>query len=1374
MARVFVSYTEKADGGRAREILGWLREDGHEPFLAADRGHGMRPGDAWRDRIAQELRAADAVVFVVTRAFNASIWCNAEVGMAVLLGCRLLPLRVEAGVSSPLLDEVHYIECHDDPVSARHALDGELRAMGGGYTGWRGSNPYPGLHPFSTEHARTYFGRDVEIRDALRLLRAPTGSTPSLLAIAGPSGCGKSSLLRAGLVPALHAESAWVLTRAWQPLDDPLDGLAHTLVAAARQLGVDWSLARVRSELDEPDDLGLRRLAAELLLTRPEIWHRHLVLALDQAEELFTRAAAERRSRLARLIAGALAGPVRLMVTIRSEFLDDLRDMTELADVTIHPFLLGPLSPAMLRLAIEEPARLAGLTFERGLVSTMVAETETGEALPLLAFTLRQLAEGRARGTTIPAARYRDLGGVSGALVGGAELALATAASASGLTARQILVCLLRLVTLDESGRRSRRRLRRAEFSDSEQKALDTFLERRLLTGDASDDGDRWITPTHEALLTQWASLDLLIIEWSTALSRTRAIERAAAEWHAADRAETYLWGQPRVDATMVEVLGPGTPVSEHPSEPPAPRLDSLAEEFVAACRDRARRTAEQQARAGRRLRRLRISSAGVLAATLVALLVAAIAIDQERAATSARRTAVAHHMVTEADALRTRDPEGALSFAVAAMALKDDDVARASLINTLTASRYTGGLSGIYAGIEGASVLAPSGRVLAASRHGEISLRRLVDGASGKPSPLWRIPGTVYLNAMAFSSDDALLASADQQGTVRMWEVTGSGPPRPLLSGSCGGGAPANAIAVSSHPGLLAAGCGDATVVLLTPGGPATGVRLGTRQPSGGGAVRAMAISADATVLVSADGSGRISGWNVADPAHPVPTASLASPVGAVSALVLAADRTTVVLAGERGTAVLTGLGTNGRPPSVHLLPRPFGTIPKALALTVDARTLAVGNDEGTIEMWDVAKPDRPHLLASLRPSARAVTTMTFTSSGDRLLTTDPLSGVVTTWRVADPGEVVERSPRLAVNTNSVYALEFAPGNTVLGVGSDDETIAAWDLGNSAQPRILGGGRQRSPGGRVRSIAFAPGGGLLATGNENGRIMLWELRPHQAPRLLGRPPEVHQNFVDDVAFSPDGTILASASDDNTVRLWDVRNPARPTLLAVRTEPHAQVRAVAFSATGHMLFAASNDGTILEWRLPASRERHPVLIRKLSIGGQADGGSADLLNSVAFSPNGEFVAAGYPTGEVAVFDLRRPGNPHRVVLTDLGGSIQSVRLSGSAGGILAAGNDKGLVALWDLTDPATPRPLSSPLPGPSGSVVGLAFSPDGRTLVAGGDREVARFDLTALQRLRADPLPVACARGAHGPDQGTWAFYASGINQPPVCAGKPH
>ncbi len=127
MARIFISYATP-DRPVADEVSSWLRVAGHEPFLDDDRRDGISVGEDWEQRLYRELRRADAVVAVVTSSFVASKWCFAELGIAGALGCRLMPLRAEAGVAHPLMSRLHVCGlCGRFPASARaSAPDGAV------------------------------------------------------------------------------------------------------------------------------------------------------------------------------------------------------------------------------------------------------------------------------------------------------------------------------------------------------------------------------------------------------------------------------------------------------------------------------------------------------------------------------------------------------------------------------------------------------------------------------------------------------------------------------------------------------------------------------------------------------------------------------------------------------------------------------------------------------------------------------------------------------------------------------------------------------------------------------------------------------------------------------------------------------------------------------------------------------------------------------------------------------------------------------------------------------------------------------------------------------------------------------------------------
>lgn len=192
------------------------------------------------------------------------------------------------------------------------------------------------------------------------------------------------------------------------------------------------------------------------------------------------------------------------------------------------------------RVGSPRPGAQGGLTFDDELVRCLVHDTGSGEALPLLAYTLARLVEGHANDASVGLERYRQIGGVRGALQSQAERALqsvidALADTDSAATQERIFDTLLGFVTLDDNGRPSRRRRLRADLDADTTRIVDAFVDARLLTSDATDEGTL-IGVAHEALFSAWPRL-------------AQAIDGAAGT-------TTKSLVQPRLDSSLGAVAG--------------------------------------------------------------------------------------------------------------------------------------------------------------------------------------------------------------------------------------------------------------------------------------------------------------------------------------------------------------------------------------------------------------------------------------------------------------------------------------------------------------------------------------------------------------------------------------------------------------------------------------------------------------------------------------------------------------------------------------------------------------------------------------------------------------------------------------------------
>ena len=95
------------------------------------------------------------------------------------------------------------------------------------------------------------------------------------------------------------------------------------------------------------------------------------VIIFDQFEELLTTASAVARTALARLLQEAVAGPVQLVATLGSAYLDPVLADPELAGLLVTPFPLRPLARELLPQVIEGPARLAGMRVDPEFVDRL-------------------------------------------------------------------------------------------------------------------------------------------------------------------------------------------------------------------------------------------------------------------------------------------------------------------------------------------------------------------------------------------------------------------------------------------------------------------------------------------------------------------------------------------------------------------------------------------------------------------------------------------------------------------------------------------------------------------------------------------------------------------------------------------------------------------------------------------------------------------------------------------------------------------------------------------------------------------------------------------------------------------------------------------
>ena len=370
--------------------------------------------------------------------------------------------------------------------------------------------PFPGLRPFESDQSLLFFGRERHTAELLRRL-----STERLLAVVGSSGSGKSSLVRAGLLPALHRGRLTGATTHWRiatmkPGDDPLQNLCDALVEPDA-LGPGDRLDALCAS-----SFGFVDVVQDAALARGE----SLLVVVDQFEELFRFAGtSEANSNAAAFFVRLLLNgtdrydvPAYVVLTMRSDFLGECARFPGLAEaLSRSQYLIPRLTREERQEAIQRPLELAvQRPLEQAITPALVqqllndASDDTmalGQAsaftdvrpdvLPVLQHALRRtFEEWRRQGGHGPLEldHYRTIGGIEKALDQHAESVYEQLSAEEQLLAKKIFKC----VTTTENGRQLRRPTRRSALyaivsaeTPDQQRAVDAVLE-RFLGDDAS------------------------------------------------------------------------------------------------------------------------------------------------------------------------------------------------------------------------------------------------------------------------------------------------------------------------------------------------------------------------------------------------------------------------------------------------------------------------------------------------------------------------------------------------------------------------------------------------------------------------------------------------------------------------------------------------------------------------------------------------------------------------------------------------------------------------------------------------------------------------------------------------------------------------
>ena len=414
-------------------------------------------------------------------------------------------------------------------------------------------------------------------------------------------------------------------------------------------------------------------------------------------------------------------------------------------------------------------------------------------------------------------------------------------------------------------------------------------------------------------------------------------------------------------------------------------------------------------------------------------------------------------------------------------------------------------------------------------------------------------------------------------------------------------------------------------------------------------------------------------------------------------------------------------------------------------VAFSPDGKLLAVCGLDSTVKVLDAATGKQLFALPALSSTAppdSGVQSVAFSPDG-KLLATGSDDAQVRLW---DPqtGRLVRT---LSGHQDAVTTVTFSPDGTRLGSSSADDTARVWDVATGNQLLTIQAKMQG-----VLTISFSPDNKRVATGDFHTKVKIWDgtsgqllltiddawgLLSPDGTKIATAAPNIwdavtgkkltglccHTNVLSDVTWSADSTRVATVSRDRTARIWDAATGKELRTLWGHAAP---LNAVAFSRDGTRLVTGDVLGVVKVWDLGPDRE---LMVSPVT------GFSKPAMRVVGFSADGKRIIAGFGYGaspqnggsQVRLLDA---GTGSVLLTIPMSFGIWDVALSPD-GKTIVTGGDGDSTKVWDA---ASGRELY-PFRAPSDSTKGVAFSPDSKRFATADKDHAARVWDTATGKL---------------------------------------
>ncbi|MFC1761786.1 protein kinase [Planctomycetota bacterium] len=373
-------------------------------------------------------------------------------------------------------------------------------------------------------------------------------------------------------------------------------------------------------------------------------------------------------------------------------------------------------------------------------------------------------------------------------------------------------------------------------------------------------------------------------------------------------------------------------------------------------------------------------------------------------------------------------------------------------------------------------------------------------------------------------------------------------------------------------------------------------------------------------------------------------------------------------------------------------------------VAFSPDGKSLASGNSDGTVTVWEAATGAEVRTLTGHK---EGVESLALSPDGKRIASGSS-GGTIKIWNVNNGGELVT----IQINTGGIRSIVFTPdGTQIVSSGYGKKPIQVWNANNGENILTI-----QVDDNWINQIALSPDGSRIIAGSI-GALIQWDAATGEKIGVLELEKKNLSAYC--ISYSPDGTQVAVGCLRGQIMVLDIVNGSEVMSIEGSGRGRDMIAAIAFSPDGRRVIAGGSDKiiTILD---AETGDRISNLI-----------GHRDVIRSLAWSKDGNRIASTSFSGRIKVWDPEK--DRERTVLAGHDRWVQDMVFTPDGKQLISASEDR-TIKVWDVS---TGREIST-LRGHGDRVDCVSVSHDGDHLASGGhDRTVKLWDLASTQQIRS-------------------------------------